>query len=520
MDGDVASIPVRKSAVQQLQEQMKRELDDKEAEFSAFKEKTKKYIEQLKKKQDESNEQSKKEMEELQRQMARNQEEHAKELQTQENTHRKDLAARESSEGVNALKKLEAEKVSAVKALADAQTRLQAALGAASQIHVLRGELEQERLAKEAAQKELAKVRSSGGAGGAVLPSQISGAFSGFAGLSSAFTGGDPSTSIFGGSSDPSTSLFGSSAPKQQQNVDPSTSLFGSSAPKQQQNSDEQVQLETLKKRVKELEEALQKAQEQQDAQHETAAAVSASRGALHIDESMLKRAQDDATAARGEVVALQEKLQASLKKAVDCKRALEAENSTLSRQMSALELEVHELRQQRKDGRAADTEVGDDDGWGNGWGDAGGHGGGAGEQLGQLKTAEAEVSRLLRELEQAEARGKQLEEAVAARDEMMGANVERLQTLEEARRRHEDDAKRLTEEAAGGAAELEQVRKELEIAKAEADALQQQLQQLQQLQASVQRGGAEELERVRKELEIAKAEAGIAREEAGQQVW
>jgi chromosome segregation ATPase len=502
MDGDVASIPVRKSAVQQLQEQMKKELDDKEAEFSAFKEKTKKYIEQLKKKQDESNEQSKKEMEELQRQMARNQEEHATELQTQENTHRKELAARESSEGVNAFKKLEAENVAAVKALADVQTRLQAALGAASQIHVLRGELEQERLAKEAAQKELAKVRSSGGAGGAVLPSQISGAFSGFAGLSSAFTGGDPSTSIFGGSSDPSTSLFGSSAPKQQQ------------------NSDEQVQLETLKKRVKELEEALQKAQEQQDAQHETAAAVSASRGALHIDESMLKRAQDDATAARGEVVALQEKLQASLKKAVDCKRALEAENSTLSRQMSALELEVHELRQQRKDGRAADTEVGDDDGWGNGWGDAGGHGGGAGEQLGQLKTAEAEVSRLLRELEQAEARGKQLEEAVAARDEMMGANVERLQTLEEARRRHEDDAKRLTEEAAGGAAELEQVRKELEIAKAEADALQQQLQQLQQLQASVQRGGAEELERVRKELEIAKAEAGIAREEAGQQVW
>jgi chromosome segregation ATPase len=316
------------------------------------------------------------------------------------------------------------------------------------------------------------------------------------------------------------------------------------------------VQLETLKKRVKELEEALQKAQEQQDAQHETAAAVSASRGALHIDESMLKRAQDDATAARCEVVALQEKLQASLKKAVDCKRALEAENSTLSQQMCALEREVHELRQQRKDGRAADTEAEDDDGWGNGWGDAGGQGGGAGEQLGQLKTAEAEVSRLLRELEQAEARGKQLEEAVAARDEMMGANVERLQTLEEARRRHEadtkrlaealreekaaaaaaaaaaasaaaaadaaaaaaaTDAERLTEEAAGGAAELERVRKELEIAKAEADALQQ---QLQQLQASVQEGGAEELERVRKELAIAKAEAGVAREEAGQQVW
>ena len=42
MDGDVASIPVRKSAVQQLQEQMRKELDDKEAEFSAFKEKTKK----------------------------------------------------------------------------------------------------------------------------------------------------------------------------------------------------------------------------------------------------------------------------------------------------------------------------------------------------------------------------------------------------------------------------------------------------------------------------------------------
>ena len=45
--------PVRKSAVQQLQEQMKKELDDKEAELAAFKEKTKKYIEQLKKKNDE-----------------------------------------------------------------------------------------------------------------------------------------------------------------------------------------------------------------------------------------------------------------------------------------------------------------------------------------------------------------------------------------------------------------------------------------------------------------------------------
>ena len=57
----------RKSAVQQLQEQMQKELDGKDAELAAFKEKTKRYIEQLKSKHEEVIAQSEKELETLQK---------------------------------------------------------------------------------------------------------------------------------------------------------------------------------------------------------------------------------------------------------------------------------------------------------------------------------------------------------------------------------------------------------------------------------------------------------------------
>ena len=57
---------MRKSAVQQLQEKMQKEIDGKDAELSAFKEKTKIYIEQLKKRHSDAMLQSSHEIEALQ----------------------------------------------------------------------------------------------------------------------------------------------------------------------------------------------------------------------------------------------------------------------------------------------------------------------------------------------------------------------------------------------------------------------------------------------------------------------
>jgi hypothetical protein len=57
---------MRKSAVQQLQEKMQKEIDCKDAELSAFKDKTKIYIEQLKKKHSDAMLQSSHEIEALQ----------------------------------------------------------------------------------------------------------------------------------------------------------------------------------------------------------------------------------------------------------------------------------------------------------------------------------------------------------------------------------------------------------------------------------------------------------------------
>jgi len=429
-----------------LQEQMKKELDDKEAELGAFKEKTKTYIAQLKKKHEETDGEARREMEALQQQMVRERESHAKELQALEAAHKQELAARDSAESATVIKALEADKAAAGRALADAQARLQAAQGAASQIHVLRGELEQERSAKEAAEKELAKARAAASATGAAsaastssfdplaalsaaaAPSQLSGAFAGFAGFSSALTGGDPSTSIFGGSAgDASSSLFGSSAD------DPSTSLFGSSASGPPDtapapSADETSQVDALRRRVAELEEALQDANAQLEAQdlQQQPHAASESEGAHSAAGEALRKAQDEAQAAQAQVAALQEKLRVSLVKAVDAKRALEADKAELARRVDALQAEVLELQQKGAAGGGG-TAAEDDGGWGDAWGDDGGGGEGLGEKE---KEAEKEVARLLKELERAEAGIKRLEEEVEARDETMGAHAARIETL------------------------------------------------------------------------------------------
>ena len=106
----MASAPPRKSAVQQLQDQMQKEIDDKNAELAAFKEKFKRYVEQLKGKHEEQITQSGKELEALQMQMVRESEAHAKELEALATSHRQELASRESSENASAVKALEADK--------------------------------------------------------------------------------------------------------------------------------------------------------------------------------------------------------------------------------------------------------------------------------------------------------------------------------------------------------------------------------------------------------------------------
>ena len=438
--GDAAATGPRKSAVQMLQEQLKKELDDKEKALVDFKEKTRLYIAALKKKHDEDSEKAQRELEGLQQQIVRERDNHATELISREAAHKQELAARDNAESVTVIKALEADNAAAARALADAQARLQAAQGAASQIHVLRGELEQERRAKEAAEKELAKARAAGAPAGpssasvfdplsalsaAAAPSHLSGAFAGFAGFTSALTGsGDPSTSIFGGSAGgPSSSLFGSSA------EDPSTSLFGSSASEPPSaasaTAPDLPQVDALQRRVAELEEALQDANAQLAAQNMQQEPPESSEGAHSAQGEALRQAQDEAQAAHEQVSALQEKLRVSLVKAVDAKRALEADKSELALRVDALQAEVLELRQKAAAGNGAKAAA-NDGGWGDAWGDDAG-GGGLDEQV---KEAEKEVARLLKELERAEAGISRLEEEAEARDEAMRAQAERVEAL------------------------------------------------------------------------------------------
>jgi hypothetical protein len=443
MDGGDAAAPgPRKSAVQMLQEQLKKELDDKEKALVDFKEKTRLYIAALKKKHDEDSEKAQRELEGLQQQMVRERDSHATELMSREAAHKQELAARDTAESATVIKALEADNAAAARALADAQARLQAAQGAASQIHVLRGELEQERRAKEAAEKELAKARAAGAPAvaasssasvfdplsalsAAAAPSHLSGAFAGFAGFTSALTGsGDPSTSIFGGSAGgPSSSLFGSSAD------DPSTSLFGSSASEPPSaapaTAPDLPHLDALQRRVAELEESLQDATAQLALQNMQQEPPDLSEGAHSAQGEALRQAQDEAQAAHEQVSTLQEKLCASLVKAEDAKRALEADKSELALRVDALQAEVLELRQKAAAGNGAKAAA-DDGGWGDAWGDDAG-GGGLDEQV---KEAEKEVARLLKELERTEAGISRLEEEAEARDEAMRAQAERVEAL------------------------------------------------------------------------------------------
>ena len=118
--GDAAATGPRKSAVQMLQEQLKKELDDKEKALVDFKEKTRLYIAALKKKHDEDSEKAQRELEGLQQQIVRERDNHATELISREAAHKQALAARDNAERVMVIKALEADNAAAARALADA----------------------------------------------------------------------------------------------------------------------------------------------------------------------------------------------------------------------------------------------------------------------------------------------------------------------------------------------------------------------------------------------------------------
>ena len=242
-------------------------------------------------------------------QMARETDRHASEIQELTAAHQREMEAREGTEGAVALRALEAEKDAAVRALSEAQARMKTALEAAAKSHVLQGQLEQERKARAAAENALATAHTEAGTTAAspgvsavataasffspallsasATGSQISGAFTGFSGFSAALAG-DPSTSIFGSSAD-----------------DPSTSLFGS--------SDENV--------------------------HQTTSPPLHQHSTVEPDDATRQQPGSE------EVAALKEKMRLSLQKALEVKKALEAENSELKQQLSAAQAQVDHLR-------------------------------------------------------------------------------------------------------------------------------------------------------------------------------